>query len=383
VTFVSVPWVIICVRLDPSTHLICAQGWPLNPSVTLASLASLKSWLGSARCRIISVNSLSKIKYKVSKKLSDIFYISKINIILIVVVWTMGPWPTSNCVAWPALDGVWDDTSDYPGSGYSKPYFQQRGWGLYYSHCGACSRGLQAQRERGSPHDPRDDWGKCQYLRQGEKARVRLRVSSCPMEGPLPNLYTKGSVRSETESFIRRRDALASDVTTNHAVDSCLLTSHREPKLRGCSYARPLRERPSCRSGCKQYRGIGQRLLTGRVIVLACDDVEIPCNAHRDQSPCFCWCRSLPEALAEPSLDARYCWGLVLKCYESRTRQHKMLNINVLRPSKHYFPKGIIIFGRRAWRAYLHHVDIYIYIYIYIYIFICVRLLTTNEACKA
>jgi hypothetical protein len=26
------------------------------------------------------------------------------------------------------------------------------------------------------------------------------------------------------------------------------------------------------------------------------------------------------------------CWGLVLKCYELRTRQHKVLNINVLRP---------------------------------------------------
>jgi hypothetical protein len=32
------------------------------------------------------------------------------------------------------------------------------------------------------------------------------------------------------------------------------------------------------------------------------------------------------------------CWGLVLKCYESRTRQHKVLNVNILRPSKHYFP---------------------------------------------
>jgi hypothetical protein len=30
------------------------------------------------------------------------------------------------------------------------------------------------------------------------------------------------------------------------------------------------------------------------------------------------------------------CWGLVLKCYESRTRQHRMLNVNTLRPSKHY-----------------------------------------------
>ena len=32
----------------------------------------------------------------------------------------------------------------------------------------------------------------------------------------------------------------------------------------------------------------------------------------------------------------RVCWGLVLKCYELRTRQHKMLNVNVLRPTKHY-----------------------------------------------
>jgi hypothetical protein len=32
------------------------------------------------------------------------------------------------------------------------------------------------------------------------------------------------------------------------------------------------------------------------------------------------------------------CWGLVLKCYDLRTRQHKVLNVNVLRPSKHYFP---------------------------------------------
>jgi hypothetical protein len=41
------------------------------------------------------------------------------------------------------------------------------------------------------------------------------------------------------------------------------------------------------------------------------------------------------------------CWGLVLKCYELRTRQHKMLNINILRPLKHYFPKDLMNFGRR------------------------------------
>jgi hypothetical protein len=33
-----------------------------------------------------------------------------------------------------------------------------------------------------------------------------------------------------------------------------------------------------------------------------------------------------------------WCWGLVLKCYELRTRQHKILNVKALRPSKHYFP---------------------------------------------
>jgi hypothetical protein len=39
------------------------------------------------------------------------------------------------------------------------------------------------------------------------------------------------------------------------------------------------------------------------------------------------------------------CWGLVLKCYELRTRQHRMLNIKALRPSKHYFPLDIMDFG--------------------------------------
>jgi hypothetical protein len=41
------------------------------------------------------------------------------------------------------------------------------------------------------------------------------------------------------------------------------------------------------------------------------------------------------EFFQEDGLEGR-CWGLVLKRYESRTRQHKMLNVNVLRPTKHY-----------------------------------------------
>ena len=39
------------------------------------------------------------------------------------------------------------------------------------------------------------------------------------------------------------------------------------------------------------------------------------------------------------ALNARVeaCWGLVLKYYELRISQHKMLNVNALRHSKHYF----------------------------------------------
>jgi hypothetical protein len=36
----------------------------------------------------------------------------------------------------------------------------------------------------------------------------------------------------------------------------------------------------------------------------------------------------------------RQCWGLVLKYYESRTRQHKMLNIKSPSSFKSLFPFG-------------------------------------------
>jgi hypothetical protein len=43
------------------------------------------------------------------------------------------------------------------------------------------------------------------------------------------------------------------------------------------------------------------------------------------------------ESKAKEACDDIYgCWGLVLKCYELRTRQHKMSMVKVLRPSKHY-----------------------------------------------
>jgi hypothetical protein len=36
----------------------------------------------------------------------------------------------------------------------------------------------------------------------------------------------------------------------------------------------------------------------------------------------------------------RQCWGLVLKCYEPRTRQHKVLNIESPSSLKSLFPFG-------------------------------------------
>jgi hypothetical protein len=60
------------------------------------------------------------------------------------------------------------------------------------------------------------------------------------------------------------------------------------------------------------------------------------------------WSSKKQNFVALSTAEAEYiCWGLVLKCYELRTRQHKMLNVNILRPSKHYSPKDIMIFERR------------------------------------
>jgi hypothetical protein len=44
------------------------------------------------------------------------------------------------------------------------------------------------------------------------------------------------------------------------------------------------------------------------------------------------------ESGSEFTEGGRQSWELVLKCYELRARQHKMLNVNALRPLKHYLP---------------------------------------------
>jgi transposase InsO family protein len=60
--------------------------------------------------------------------------------------------------------------------------------------------------------------------------------------------------------------------------------------------------------------------------------------ALQDQSG---WDKRLPYA----EFSYNNCWRLVLKCYKLRTRQHKMLNINALRPLKHYLLKDLMNFG--------------------------------------
>ena len=42
--------------------------------------------------------------------------------------------------------------------------------------------------------------------------------------------------------------------------------------------------------------------------------------------------RGMAHEIIKKSEKDTHCWGLVLKCYELRTRQHKMLNVNVLHP---------------------------------------------------
>jgi hypothetical protein len=55
----------------------------------------------------------------------------------------------------------------------------------------------------------------------------------------------------------------------------------------------------------------------------------------------------LTKKWSPPEIQECDCWGLVLKCYELRTRQHRILNVKALRPLKHYFPEDLMSFGRR------------------------------------
>jgi hypothetical protein len=52
-----------------------------------------------------------------------------------------------------------------------------------------------------------------------------------------------------------------------------------------------------------------------------------------------------------------HCWGLVLKCSALRTRQHKMLNVNVLRP-RSIIPLRIMNLGRRLMRIWLRRLSL-------------------------
>jgi hypothetical protein len=50
-----------------------------------------------------------------------------------------------------------------------------------------------------------------------------------------------------------------------------------------------------------------------------------------------------------------FCWLLVLKCYESRTRQHDCQMIRDLRLPEHYLHLGIMLIRRRPRRTYIYH----------------------------
>jgi hypothetical protein len=62
-----------------------------------------------------------------------------------------------------------------------------------------------------------------------------------------------------------------------------------------------------------------------------------------------CPTHGVPAATRAPATVDR-CWRLVLNCYELRTRQHKVLNVNVLRPWN-IIPLRIMGLGRRLIRA--------------------------------
>jgi hypothetical protein len=64
------------------------------------------------------------------------------------------------------------------------------------------------------------------------------------------------------------------------------------------------------------------------------------------KQPLFIRPNAAPTTTSQPGAY----WGLVLKCYKLRTRQHKMLNVNAPRPLKHYSLKGLMNFGRRLKR---------------------------------
>jgi hypothetical protein len=90
----------------------------------------------------------------------------------------------------------------------------------------------------------------------------------------------------------------------------------------------------------KCFDELKEKLTTTPVLIMP--DIHKGFYVYCDASHLGLGCVLMQEGkvIAYDSRQLRKCWGLVLKCYELRTRQHKMLMVKDLRPSKHYLPLG-------------------------------------------
>ena len=80
--------------------------------------------------------------------------------------------------------------------------------------------------------------------------------------------------------------------------------------------------------GEKEFPGLGPVAAVQQSLALKLSSAAI---GMTKVSACRRWSKEFTEG-------GRQCWRLVLKCYELRTRQHKMLKVKAIHPSKHYFP---------------------------------------------
>jgi hypothetical protein len=125
------------------------------------------------------------------------------------------------------------------------PTYSRGGWGLYYSHWGACSRDYKHGGKGEVPKSLELIEASVNIKSLSGELSVRLCVLLvCPSGGTLlPYLYTKGMLQWSLELLYSKErclGALQADVTVHCIVDLCPLVSCRElrKRPRGRPYAR-------------------------------------------------------------------------------------------------------------------------------------------------